>query len=81
MEHVIEGTWDEIKEREAEFVGHRLMVIVDPAEPPNTIRDQAHLEALLREGLNSGPAIEVTPEYVAAERERLIDKYIRKPRK
>lgn len=53
MEQVIEGTWDEIKEREPEFIGHRLMVIVDPAEPPNTVRDQAHLEELLLEGLTA----------------------------
>jgi len=78
MEQIIEGTWDEIKKREAEFAGHKLMLIVDPAEPPNTIRDRAHLEELLLEGLNSGPAIDVTPEYVEAERERLIDKHIRK---
>lgn len=81
MEQIIEGTWDEIKKREAEFAGHEVMLIVDPVEPPNTIRDKAHLEELLLEGLNSGPAIEVTPEYVEAERARLIDKYIRKRRK
>ena len=32
MAHIIEGTWDEIKQYEAAFAGHRLRVIIDPIE-------------------------------------------------
>ena len=58
MAQVIEGTWDDIKRYEADFAGHKLMLIVDPAEVPNTIQSLEHLEELLIEGMNSGaPAI------------------------
>lgn len=79
MTQVIEGTWEDIKRHEADFAGHKLMLIVDPAEVPNTIRSLEHLEELLIEGMDSGPAIEVTPESCQAERQRLIDLHSPKP--
>lgn len=39
---------------------------------------QEHLEALLLEGINSGPAIPVTPEYIEEKRKKLMAKYLRK---
>jgi hypothetical protein len=68
---VIEGTTEEITIllQTGAFVGRKLRVIVEPEDddftdglpdPPNTIRDQAHLEQLLLEGLNSGPAAPMT---------------------
>lgn len=66
MAHIIEGTWDEIKAREAEFSGHRLRLIVDPDDsdaeylaPPIEVRDREHLVQLLVEAANS-PVHEVT---------------------
>ena len=56
MAQIIEGTWDEIKSHESELVGHKLRLIVDPIDPPTTIRDQDHLIELLLEGVRSGPA-------------------------
>ena len=69
MTRILEGTWEEIKSHDAELAGLRLRVIVEPEEvdyaahippPPNTVRDKAHLEELLLEGLNSGPATPMT---------------------
>jgi hypothetical protein len=55
MEYVIEGTWEEIKSREAELAGHYLTVIVDPPEPPNTYHNLQELEALLEGGFRGEP--------------------------
>lgn len=68
---VIEGTSEEIAAllQKGVFAGLKLRVIVETeeeeiadtlSEPPNTIRDAAHLEQLLLEGLNSGPAEPMT---------------------
>jgi hypothetical protein len=67
---VIEGTSEEIIRllQGGALAGHLLRVIVDPdgedftdtlPAPPDTIRDEAHLEQLLLEGLAS-PAREMT---------------------
>jgi hypothetical protein len=61
MSQVIEGTWDEVKQRETELAGHRLMVVVDPPEPPNTFHNMEELEELLLEGFK-GPLRKVTDE-------------------
>jgi hypothetical protein len=70
MPHVIEGTWEEVKKHEAEFVGHHVKLIIDAEiedlaagipDPPDTIRDLDHLKELIREGLNS-PVHKVTKE-------------------
>ena len=69
---VIEGTSEEISKllQSGAFAGQTLRVIVDPDEedlsenlpdPPNTIRDAAHLEELLLAGIAS-PKHEVTEE-------------------
>ena len=44
------------------------------------LRDQKHqgerrLEALLLEGVNSGNSIEVTPEYIGAKLQQLVEEY------
>ena len=39
---------------------------LSPDDPPNTIRDQAHLEELLLAGINSGPTVRVTDEFWTA---------------
>ena len=68
---VIEGTTEEIAAllQAGAFAGQKLRVIVESEEedftdtlppPPNTIRDETHLEQLLLEGLNSGPAEPMT---------------------
>jgi len=67
---IIEGTAQEIAAllQADAFAGLKLRVIVETeeefagkhAEPPHTIRDATHLEQLLREGLNSGPAEPMT---------------------
>lgn len=36
---------------------------------------EARLETLLLEGLNSGDPIEVTPEYIGAKLQRLVEQY------
>jgi hypothetical protein len=64
---VIEGTTEEITAllQTGAFAGQKLRVTVETEEedlidtlpdPPNSIRDNAHLEQLLLDGLNSGPA-------------------------
>ena len=64
---IFEGTVEELIDRRNEFAGMKLQVFALPEEtteepedwsellpdPPNTVRDLAHLEALLLEGLNS----------------------------
>jgi hypothetical protein len=68
---VIEGTSEEIATllQGGAFAGLKLRVIIEPDEedftddlpdPPNTVRDAAHLEQLLHEGLQSGPATPMT---------------------
>jgi hypothetical protein len=68
---VIEGTTEEIAAllQTGAFAGQKLRVTVETEEadftdtlpdPPNSIRDAAHLEQLLLEGLNSGPAVPMT---------------------
>ena len=65
---VIEGTTEEIAAllQAGAFAGLKLRVIVEAEEedftdtlpdPPNSIQDAAHLEQLLLQGLNSGPAV------------------------
>lgn len=44
------------------------------AEDPDDGRDE-ELEQLLLEGLDSGPAIEVTPEYVTRKRAEWLEKH------
>ena len=60
MTHTIEGTWDEIEAQKDSLIGHRLRVIIDPEDDCDygapehlTVRDAAHLERLLQEGLAS----------------------------
>ena len=64
---IFEGTFEELIGRKEEFVGMKLQVFALPEteieepedwsellpDPPNTVRDPAHLEALLLEGINS----------------------------
>ena len=65
---VIEGTTEEIAAllQAGAFAGQKLRVIVEAEEedftdtlpdPLNSIQDAAHLEQLLLQGLNSGPAV------------------------
>ncbi len=68
---MIEVTTEEVTRRLLENLpSQKLRVFVEPEEtdlgvnmpaPPNTVRDKAHLIALLREGLNS-PTQKVTEE-------------------
>ncbi len=68
---MIEGTTEEITTRLLEnFPSQKLRVFVEPEEedlgadlpdPPNSVRDEAHLIELLRDGLNS-PVQEITDE-------------------
>jgi len=70
MARILEGTWEEIKAHDAELTGLKMRVIVEQVDdvdyaagippPPNSVRDKAHLEELLREGLNSGPPTPMT---------------------
>jgi hypothetical protein len=85
MTRILEGTWEEIKTHDAELTGLRLRVIIEPAEsdatddipaPPNTIRDKAHLEELLLEGINSGLPIVVDEEYWADIRQRVRERIV-----
>jgi hypothetical protein len=48
---------------------------------PGGIRDQAHLEALLLAGLDSGPEIEATPEYWEQKRATLLERHAQKAQK
>ena len=67
---VIEGTTEEITAllQAGAFAGQKLRVTVETEEdltdtlpdPPNSIRDNAHLEQLMLEGLISGPAVPMT---------------------
>jgi len=68
---VIEGTSEEITAllQSGAFAGQKLRVTVETEEedltdtlpdPPNSIRDDIHLEQLLLEGLKSGPAVPMT---------------------
>jgi hypothetical protein len=51
------------------------------AERPGEIRDQDHLEELLLAGLNSGPGIEVTPEYWENKRTVLLERRAQRTQK
>lgn len=80
MTQIIEGTTEEIAAllQEGAFAGRKARLIVDPEEedfseplpaPPDAVRDQAHLETLLLEGIAS-PKEEVTDqEWVELRRE------------
>ena len=68
---VIEGTTEEITAllQTGAFAGQKLRVTAETEEedlsdplpdPPKSIQDEAHLEQLLLEGLNSGPAVPMT---------------------
>ncbi len=46
----------------------------DLIERPSAVRDQSDLEALLLAGLDSGPGIEVTPEYWENKRATLLER-------
>jgi hypothetical protein len=85
MPHIIEGTWDEIKQHESEFACHRLLVIIDPEEnlaadipvPPFAVTNQEQLADLLTEAverLDGGRGIEATPEYWDRKQQRVIDR-------
>jgi hypothetical protein len=73
MAQVLSGTWDTIKSHEAEFVGRRLLVIIDPEQdddttdgallPSFTVRSREHLVELLSHGLEAGDGVEATPEF------------------
>jgi len=39
------------------------------------LQGEARLEKLLLEGLNSGESIEVTPEYIGAKLQRLVEQH------
>jgi hypothetical protein len=78
---VIEGTSEEIAAllQAGAFAGQKLRVIVESEEedftedlptPANTVRDAAHLEQLLLEGLAS-PVHEVTEETWEAKRQEV----------
>lgn len=78
---IVEGTSEEIAAllQAGAFAGQKLRVIVQMEEegftedlpaPPNTVRDAAHLEHLLLEGLAS-PAHEVTEETWEAKRQEV----------
>jgi len=76
MANVIEGTWEEIKEREAEFAGHRIRLIIDPDDvldiipEPTVVRNEEHLVEILVEAMNS-PTHEVTAEMWEERRQRI----------
>ena len=77
---MIEGTTEEVTRRLLEnFPSQKLRVFVETEEtdlgvnlhePPNTVRDKAHLIELLREGLNS-PTQEFTEESWERKREEV----------
>ena len=71
MPRTLEGTWEEIKSHETELTGRTVRVIIEPdadelddelPPPPNTVVNESHLEALLLEGIRSGPATKITVE-------------------
>ena len=53
----------------------------DYTERSGEIRDQDHLEELLLAGLDSGPGIEVTPEYWNNKRTTLLERHAQKTQK
>ncbi|MBV9851334.1 MAG: hypothetical protein JO250_16815 [Armatimonadetes bacterium] len=88
---IIEGTSEEITAllQEGAFAGQRLRVIVEPETeeedftadlpaPPNTIRDAAHLEQLLLEGIRSGPATPMTAQDWQDIRQEVRDRAARR---
>ena len=82
---VIEGTTEEIAAllQAGAFAGQKMRVIIEPDEedftndlptPPNTVRDAAHLEQLLLDGLAS-PVHNVTEETWEAKRQEVRRRY------
>lgn len=82
MTRILEGTWEEIKTHDTELTGLKLRVIIESADdtslPPSSVRDQAHLEELLLEGLHGGSPIPVNDEYWESKRQRLTEEFRRK---
>jgi|SRR5579872_6884085 len=75
---LFEGTIEELLDRKQEFSGMRLQVYAVPEEeelpedfpdPPTTVRDRAHLEELLREGLTSPKENVTDQEWVQLRQE------------
>lgn len=52
----------------------RLLHDIAP-EPPNTFHNDQELEAMLMEGIHSGQALTITPEYWRQKREQLIQRF------
>ena len=56
---------------------HIARLILDDLAPdavpdrPSEVRDQAHLEQLLMDGLNSGPMVEASADYWAQKQHRM----------
>jgi hypothetical protein len=81
MATVIEGTWEEIKERESELAGHRIRLIVDPDDvldsipEPTIVRSKEHLVELLVDAMNS-PTHEVTAEMWEERRQQIHRRFV-----
>lgn len=68
MTTVLEGTWEEIKSHDVELTGRNVRLIIESEFVPvvdlpassDLVRNIEHLEALLQEGLDSGPMTPVT---------------------
>ena len=83
MPQIFEGTVEELIGRRNEFAGMRLKVFAMPEaetkepedwseflpDPPNTVRDQAHLEALLLEGINSPKELMTAQDWIEIRQE------------
>ncbi len=81
---MLEGTAEEItRQLQQSYAGQKLRVFVEPEEaddeedlaagipdPPDTIRDKAHLIELLREGMNS-PTIPFTDDSLEQMRQEV----------
>lgn len=86
---MIEGTTEEVMTRLLEtFPSQKLRVFVEPEEedlgadlpdPPNSVRDDTHLVALLRDGLNS-PTQEVTDENWEQKRQEVHQRHAARQR-
>lgn len=50
-------------------------------EHSSEILDQDHLEELLLASLNSGPAVEVTPQYWESKRTPLLERHVQRSQK
>ena len=74
-QHVIEGTWEEIKSHEAELIGHHLRVIITPEEqttpePSEPVKTEAHTKVLRGHGMLAG--ILSSEDYFREKREDTI---------